>query len=64
MTAKRNHPIMIQIMKCLKDRISIDSNSAGASDDGYAKVLEKKRINIDEDSIDGYSKVKATKVMM
>ncbi|KNC25088.1 hypothetical protein FF38_11901 [Lucilia cuprina] len=33
-------------------------NSAGASDDGYAKVLEKKRINIDEDSIDGYSKVK------
>lgn len=34
------------------------NNSAGASDDGYAKVLEKKRINIDEDSIDGYSKVK------
>lgn len=33
-------------------------NSAGLSDDGYAKVLEKKRINIDEDSIDGYSKVK------
>ncbi|KAM7363702.1 uncharacterized protein ACRADG_000504 isoform 2-T2 [Cochliomyia hominivorax] len=33
-------------------------NSAGASDDGYAKVMEKKRINIDEDSIDGYSKVK------
>lgn len=33
-------------------------NSAGGSDDGYAKVLEKKRITVDEDSIDGYSKVK------
>ncbi|XP_012156151.1 uncharacterized protein LOC101454852 isoform X2 [Ceratitis capitata] len=32
--------------------------SAGLSDDGYAKINEKKRLDIDEDSTDGYSKVK------
>ncbi|XP_073817689.1 uncharacterized protein isoform X4 [Musca autumnalis] len=35
------------------------ANSAGASDDGYAKVLEKKNVLVDgEDSLDGYSKVR------
>ncbi|XP_061402184.1 serine-rich adhesin for platelets [Musca vetustissima] len=35
------------------------TNSAGASDDGYAKVLEKKNILVDgEDSLDGYSNVR------
>lgn len=34
------------------------TSAASLSDDGYAKVLEKVRIAIDEDSTDGYSKVK------
>lgn len=42
----------------LKGPTESASNSGGASDDGYAKVLEKKRLVVDEDSIDGYSKVK------
>ncbi|XP_075150678.1 uncharacterized protein LOC142224733 isoform X2 [Haematobia irritans] len=37
---------------------TVTMNSAGASDDGYAKVLEKKSLVVDEDSLDGYSKVK------
>ncbi|KAL9893599.1 uncharacterized protein ACN2A1_008644 isoform 1-T1 [Glossina fuscipes fuscipes] len=36
----------------------ISNDSGGASDDGYAKVLEKISFNADEDSTDGYSKVK------
>ncbi|XP_013109845.2 mucin-2 isoform X1 [Stomoxys calcitrans] len=42
----------------LKGPSGTATNSAGASDDGYAKVLEKKHLVVDEDTIDGYSKVK------
>ncbi|XP_011186059.2 uncharacterized protein LOC105214375 isoform X2 [Zeugodacus cucurbitae] len=36
--------------------------STGLSDDGYAKINERKHLTVDEDSTDGYSKVKGEEI--